>query len=322
MAVWLMQLVSHAQAAELSQAAPPSASAADLVFTVPDSQLSHPLTFIVYGDMRFTNPAETHAASPGPRLALVKKIASEPSDALFLTGDIPWHGVPGDYQEYRKETAIWRKRHLRVYPVLGNHELQGCAEEVCLQRWWQTFPKLRGHRWYEVALGSQVRAFALDSNSSLLPGSDQRRWLEHDVGALSARVRFVILVLHHPPVADLGFLIVRRNEASLAHYLRSIAPRSTARFIVCSGHVHNYERFEKDGVVYVVSGGGGAKPLFVPHSSADFYHQHTFPNFHYIRFTLEGNRLRAEMIRLEDYKAPVPHTWKVRDRFQVVAKGP
>lgn len=317
----LVLLVSPGCAAELPQAAELSASSPD-TFTVPDSQLSEPLRFIVYGDMRFTDPSETHATSPGARMALVTKIASEPQDALFLTGDIPWHGVPQDYQEYLKETAVWRDRHLRVYPVLGNHEFQECAEQQCLESWWQTFPELRGRRWYAVALGSRIRVLALDSNSSLLPRSEQRLWLEQQIESLAPQVRFVILALHHPPVADQGFVIVRRNEASLAHYLSSIAPRAAVRFIVCAGHVHNYERFERDGVLYLVSGGGGAKPLPVYHAGADFYHQHTYPNFHYIRFQLQGNLLSAEMVRLEDYKAAMPHTWRVRDRFEVLAKGP
>lgn len=309
---------AHRPPEETAQPAAPPA----LLFTVPDSALKHPLRFIIYGDMRFTDPAERKATAPGPRLALVLKIAAESPDAVVLTGDIPWHGKPQDYAEYDKETAIWRERHLRIYPVLGNHEFQLCPEATCLAAWWQTFPELRGHRWYAVALGTRVRILALDSNLPLRPGSEQRQWLEQQLQALPPAVRFVILALHHPPVADQGMLIVRRNEASLVPYLRSIAPRLTARIIVAAAHVHNYERFEKNGILYLVSGGGGAKPLWVYHSGADFYHQGTYPNFHYILFTLDGPHLRAQMVRLEDYAAPTPHTWKVRDRFEVLAREP
>ena len=56
---------------------------------VPDAGLGNPLVFVVYGDMRFTDPSETVAAAPGPRRALVAKVASEHPDALFLTGDVP-----------------------------------------------------------------------------------------------------------------------------------------------------------------------------------------------------------------------------------------
>ena len=32
------------------------------------------------------------------------------------------------------------------------------------------------------------------------------------------------------------------------------------RVVVINGHIHNYERFVRKGVKYVISGGGGAEP--------------------------------------------------------------
>jgi hypothetical protein len=279
---------------------------------------------VVYGDMRFTDVAEKEAARPGPRQALVRRIATETLDALFLTGDVPWHGGdPRDYQEYARETVPWREQHLRVYPVLGNHEFSQCEEGACLEAWWQAFPQLQGRRWYSLALGSQVWVLALDSNASLLPGSEQRMWLEEQLQSLPSQVRFVMILLHHPPVADQGVLVLRANERSLGSYLTAIAPRYPARLLVVAAHVHNYERFEDHGVVYIVSGGGGAHPHPVIRGSRDKYRVHgapDHPNFHYLRFTLEGGRLRAVMIRVEDPDAPEPLTFAVRDQFEVVAK--
>lgn len=332
LAVWAVGLVvslslHHAVAAEPTSAPQPdriSAGASEVpsadAYSIPDADLSHPPVFVVYGDMRFTTPAETTAAAPGPRRALVEKVASEHPDALFLTGDIPWHGGdPDDYQEYSVETATWRKQHLRVFPVLGNHEFSQCAEAGCLENWWHAFPQFQGHRWYAVALGSRIEVLALDSNASLLSGSVQRQWLEEQIASLPGTVRFVFLTLHHPPVADTAFVIVRSNERSLRDYLTSRAPKSAVRFIVCAGHVHNYERFERGGVVYLVSGGGGAKPLRVHRGFADKYRVAGFPNFHYIRFELQGDRLHAEMVRLMDYKASMPRTWAVKDQFDIAA---
>jgi acid phosphatase type 7 len=86
--------------------------------------------------------------------------------------------------------------------------------------------------------------------------------------------------------------------------------------------VHNYERFERDGVFYLVSGGGGAKPLRVHRGFADKYRGSGFPNYHYIRFELQGDRLTAQMIRLTDYQADMPHLWAVKDRFEIPARRP
>lgn len=287
-------------------------------FTRTDADLGSPFVFIVYGDMRFTDTTETEASAPGPRRALVEKVAAEHPGALLLTGDVPWHGgTQDDYRVYRDETAVWRERTITVYPVLGNHEFAQCQEEACLENWWSAFPQLRGQRWYSVALGSKLRVLALDSNASLLPDSDQGRWLARQVDSLPDSVRFVVITLHHPPLTD-SERAARPNEQALATFLSSAARQSTARFVVCAGHVHNYERFERDGIVYLVSGGGGAKPVAVSRSDADLYKDSGFPNFHYLRFELDGERLKAEMIKLTDSSAPAPGTWAVKDRFELL----
>jgi len=298
------------------------ATLAQPTFTVPDRDLPAPLVMVAYGDMRFTATSETNASNPPARQALVAKVVAEDPSAVFLNGDIPWHGTPEDYAVFRGETRAWREAHLRVYPALGNHEFSGCDEALCLELWWDTFPQLRPRRWYSVALGEKVLAVALDSDASLLPGSDQRIWLEQQIASLSPLVRFVVIFLHHPPVADLqsGDLAnhnPRPNEISLADYLGAVAPRSKARFFVSAGHTHNYERFLKDGVVYLVSGGGGASPYPVERGAGDLYRSADFPNYHYVRLELRGSKVIGEMFRLADFAAAAPAAWERKDRFEL-----
>ncbi len=291
-------------------------------FSVPDAGLHEPLVFVAYGDMRFTDAQETEATNPVARRALVAKVAAEKPAAVFVSGDVPYHGVAEDYRVFRNETVAWRVLRLRVYPALGNHELTICQIPACLDRWWTAFPELRDMRWYSVALGSRVLALVLDSTSSLLPGSDQQAWLETEIAAIEPAVQVLLIVIHHPPVADVQMVKLvdhnpRPNEEALAGYLGRIAALSKARIVVSAGHVHNYERLEKDGVTYLVSGGGGARPADIDRTPEDLYQSSGFPNYHYIRFELTAHRLSAEMIRLEDSAAKKPKHWKVGDRFDV-----
>ncbi len=294
-------------------------------FTVPDSALSKDLSFIVYGDTRFTDPADTKAADPPARRALVAKIAAEHPDALIVTGDLPYRGTyPADYAQFEKETTAWRDQHLRLYPVLGNHELAGRGPANWLDNWWNTFPELKDRRWYSVALGSRIYLLCLDSNSALTPGSEQRQWLEAQIAHLSPKVDYVVIALHHPPVADIQTLIEvnhnpRPNEISLRDYLSQIAPHTHARFIVAAGHIHNYERASVDAITWLVSGGGGAHPYPVVRTSQDQYQSTDFPNFHYILFRLQGKQLHATMIRL-GFPIADPPQWQPRDTFTITAK--
>jgi hypothetical protein len=301
------------------------AAPAATTFSVADANLPDPLVLVAYGDMRFTETTETGATNPAARRALVAKIADENPAAVFINGDIPWHGIAADYEVFRHETRRWHGRQLRVYPALGNHEFSACLESACLERWWSAFPELRGRRWYSVALGSKVVSIDLDTDTSLLPGSPQRIWLESQVAGLDRLVRLVLIIMHHPPVADVQSTQLtdhdpRPNETTLADYLKTVAPQSSARFVVSAGHIHNYERFLQDGVMYLVSGGGGAKPYEVERTPADLYQDREFPNYHYVRFELRGNSLLGEMIRLSDYSAPIPGQWQTRDRFEITLR--
>jgi len=304
-------------AVTLSGAARPAST-----FTVPDSALPEPLVLIAYGDTRFTDASETAASSPAARRALVAKVAAENPAAIFINGDLPYHGIDADYEVYRAETKIWRDQQIPVYPALGNHELSACLISICLDRWWNAFPQLRGRRWYSVALGGRVVGIALDSDASLLPGSEQQTWLQGQVTSLDPAVRAVLIVMHHPPVADVQTVKLvdhnaRPNEQALAAYLQTVAAHSAARFIVSAGHIHNYERLSRDGVTYLVSGGGGATPYDIDRTPEDLYRNTDFPNYHYVRFELRGQVFSGAMIRLEDPASAKPKRWQTKDRFEI-----
>jgi hypothetical protein len=98
--------------------------------------------------------------------------------------------------------------------------------------------------------------------------------------------------------------------------LKSAAVTSRAKFVVIAGHIHNYERFLNDDVVYLVSGGGGAMPYPVERTAADLYQDPTFPNFHYVKLVVADNILRGTMHRLADPNSPA---WEIKDQFEVRA---
>ena len=299
-------------------------SEAGPTFKVADAELSKHVTVIGYGDMRFHDTANTTVANPIARKILVEKIVAEHPDAVQLSGDVPYKGADADdYAVFKQESAPWRAAKLRVYPAMGNHEISG-GEAAGVANWWTAFPELKDRRWYSVALGSRLYLIQLDSTLPLLEGSRQLQWLQGQIAALPKTVDFVMIALHHPPVADIQTHIEvdhnpRPNEIALRDYLSSVAPKSHARFVVTAGHIHNYERSVVDDVTYLVSGGGGARPYEVERTPQDLYQDKEFPNFHYVRFELDQNELKATMFRLADPAAPVP-LWQEKDHFAITKK--
>ena len=289
-------------------------------FVVREIDLQKPTAVIAYGDMRFTDPGNVKATNTSARRALVARIAQEKPDAVLLNGDLTMHGGDqADYDIYQTETQAWRDVHLRVFPALGNHEFANCEIQQCLQNWWRTFPELKDRRWYSAQLGTKLYVIALDSNDSLLPGSQQYRWLEAQIASLPKNIEFVFITMHHEPVADIQLGAddnPRPNEMAVVDLLNKEKLKSKAKFIVVAGHIHNYERFEQNGVVYLVSGGGGAPQQTIERTPTDLYQDKSFPNFHYVKFVLNGDSVDATMYRLADGSDP---GWEAKDTFKVEA---
>ena len=293
-------------------------------FSVAQSKIGEHPKVIVFGDQRFTDPANTSVTNPKVRQWLLQKIAAEHPDAILMSGDVPYSGdVENDYVVYRSETKIWRDEYLNVYPALGNHEFHGDPTQA-LEHWWTAFPEMRNRRWYAVELGKSIYTIALDSDTSLAKESNQLKWLNAQLLNLPKNTKFVIISLHHPPVADFQTRInvshnPRPNEIGLRDDLEALAPQIHAKIIVSAGHIHNYERFSRNGVTYLVSGGGAAKPVEVERKPEDLYQDTNFPNYHFVEFVLNGDTLEGKMYRVANPNADAP-AWEVKDTFTVPAK--
>jgi hypothetical protein len=288
-------------------------------FEVPVPRAGAPLTFVVYGDTRFTR--RTAVANPYARQMLVGGIARESPAAVLIGGDLVYEGnSPEDYDVFRADTAEWSRQKIRVFPALGNHEFRGCPDDdnTCLENWWNTFVPLRPFRWYSVSIGTNLLALVLDSDASLRRGSEQWRWFEQQMVSADPRYQFILIVLHFPPVRD-AFYPPMRDEKEIARYLSRQSKSLHARVVVVGSHVHNYERYQRDGVTYLVSGGGGAKPHPAIRLFGELSQLKTAVNFHYLRFRLEDGFLSGTMVRF-DPTLPSAEAWSEPDRFEVNAK--
>jgi hypothetical protein len=297
-------------------------------FVVKEFKADDNLKIVAYGDMRFTSPRNTWDTNPRVRKWLVDRIAEEKPDALFVSGDLPFAGgYKDDWDFYRKETAPWTAAHLRVYPTIGNHELVP-DDNSGLTNYFGQFPWLENRRWYSVQIGS-VYLISIDSNSgqpskAFDPGKPQRVWLESQLAHLPPEVNFVFFLTHMPLFNDVQSEVIadlpESAETVLRKYLEVESAKAHAKFVVVSGHIHNYERFEHGGISYIVSGGGGAKPYPIyARSPHDLYREPGFPNFNYVVLQVHGKQADATMYRVADPKAAALGT-EIKERFTLRAK--
>ncbi len=127
------------------------------------------------------------------------------------------------------------------FTALGNHEEESSLCFVNYQCLLNRKP------WYSVEREG-IHFIVLDSNSDLGFGSDQYNWLVSDLNSIKGEVKFKIAIFHHP-IFDVGF---HRPDVKR---LKPILLPLFQKYGICavfSGHDHNYQRFEYQGIYFIV----------------------------------------------------------------------
>ena len=265
-------------------------------------QVSVPFQFVALGDSRFTASTDPEVSNAAIRHALVNAIAKVKPAFISFGGDIVYRGDHADdWQAWDSETSPWRQENITVYPALGNHDLHG-REKTALANYFQRFPALQEHRYYSARIANCLM-LVLDSSLNEL-GGPQGEWLKQTLDTVPNDISFVILVLHHPPYTSSsdemqgGGHSARSQEQALAKLLEQRQKTSRARFVLFGGHVHNYERQEHGGVIYFVTGGGGARPYLIEPTSSDLYRAAAI-NYHYLLADVSATSMKITMNRVE-----------------------
>jgi acid phosphatase type 7 len=286
-------------------------------------KVSLPFRFVAYGDSRFHDPKDTEAANPAIRVALVQAVAQANPAFICFTGDLVYNGYDeNDWKVWDSETSIWREKNIPVYPAIGNHEMNG-KEKVALENYFQRFPDLKNSRYYSVRAANTL-ILVLDSALEEVSGR-QGQWLSAKLDSIPPDVDFVFVMLHHPPYTSSSAMMLgeghsaRSQEKLLARMLEERQAHARVRFVVFSGHVHNYERHEHGGVTYFVSGGGGAHAYPIGRAPDDPYQSREL-NYHYLLVEVDHRQLKVTMNRIELNNSKA--LWTQPDSVEIALPAP
>lgn len=292
-------------------------------FTISRYAPGAPIHMVGYGDMRFTNPSVKIGTNPRVRKWLAEDIGRVNPEVLMVTGDMPYSGArEEDWQVYRSETKSWTDQHMLVLPTIGNHEVHGGVQQG-IANYLENYPGLKGHRYYSVLMGS-VEVISLDMTSPSGGTSTQATWFAAQLDHLPKQVEFLFILYHTPWVVDqqsqLFTNLPSKEALTLRHLMEIHLHKMHAKVIMLSGHIHNYERFERNGVEYLISGGGGAEPYpLLFRGSADLYRDTAFPVYHYLTLDYEHGKLHGVMWKVKDPDASTLSVEK-KDEFTIVAE--
>lgn len=273
--------------------------------------VKYPFTFIVYGDSR--EPAGDE------KDGLIAQIIKEKPAFVIHLGDMVFNGEEHQWKIFDFFDGKIPNSGIPFYPVLGNHEYHtrngsySSNPEEQLQRYFNRFKYIKNKHWYSFKYGNSL-FLILDTNTDYSPESYQYKWLMSKLKEKSPT--FLFIAFHHPPYTRNATKSNRESEKFLAGIFESYSDKKISKAdIVFSGDVHNYERYQYNGINYIVSGGGGAPQNSVKREPDDLYSK-IGEVFHYCKITVSTSKATFEMICLDKDS----DKWVVADTFTIINK--
>jgi predicted phosphodiesterase len=203
------------------------------VTALPGVDLSSDKSLLVVGDWGSGTDSEQDVAEAMARYADTREIA-----AIVTTGDNLYED---DARQIMEPFGWARERDIPFLISWGNHDVESQRRIDLIEETFAEAPRWWMHEWGPIDI------VMLDS-TQVASG----RQMEFFQNAIVQSDDPTIVVFHHPPYSCGSH---GDDEA--------VAARWVTRFdddvvLVLSGHEHNYQRFESEGVTFVVTGGGGA----------------------------------------------------------------
>lgn len=257
---------------------------------------SGPVTFVAFGD------AGSGSAS---QQAVRDRLAQTPFDLALIAGDIVYDR--GTYAEFEaRYFAVYAALidHLPFYTAPGNHDYATDRAAPYLTLFSLPRQALREpdqEHYYSFDYGD-AHFVAVDTNAPLASigdaaTDDMADWLAADLRQTAKPWKVVFL--HHPPYSS-------GPHGSQAHVRDQLVPlfEQGGVNLVIAGHDHDYERtiplrgdrpasFAEGGIVYLVTGGGGATLYPV---GASWFTAFSRAVHHFTRVTLSGCQAQIKAI--------------------------
>lgn len=140
----------------------------------------------------------------------------------------------------------------RMWPIPGNHDWGWYPNPSGLDDYYAFWQGIPGNKRYYDLVRGDVHIISLDSDQNEpdgnTAGSDQAQWCKAVLASSTARWK--IVRFHHGPFSTTA---VDHN----CHWMRWPFKEWGATMVL-SGNSHAYERYEVDGLTYVIAGTGGS----------------------------------------------------------------
>jgi|GEM_PF-899801 len=228
-------------------------------------------TFIVFGDTRSNKDAVEPVTDDqiqklqGVHQRIVKQIVDLKPEFIMQTGDlIKDNSVEADWTMYDRVTQPLRDAKIPFYPSRGNHDAKAEPPSGKGYTAHVSSPFDSGDiktKFYYAFSRHNNRFIVVDSMQSYAPGTEQYAWLEDELKKSQDKATNTFVMFHESPYS-VGPHAVQDEAMITRAYLCPLFVKYKPRAVFC-GHDHLYYRTKREGITYIVTGGGGA-PVYHP----------------------------------------------------------
>jgi hypothetical protein len=247
----------------------------DSTFRTAKPRGGGPYNFIVVGDTQ---------KNPSVHASIIKQAISIAPSFFLHVGDLVNIGNSPDQwvQFFNIESDLLRS--VALFPTLGNHEEES-------EHYFDLFYLPGNERWYTFTYGD-ARFISLQVDydwPDVTPASKQYQWLESTLAG--NKHPWLIIYFHRSPYTS-------EYEGSEELHIRENLTPLFEKYgvdLVLSGHNHNYQRSKANGIIYIVTGGGGGD--LSNDIEPDEYLIYHKTAYHLLNIRIEGDRLRGEAMK-------------------------
>jgi Calcineurin-like phosphoesterase len=239
-----------------------------------------PYRFAIYGDNR---------TLPLMHKSVVDQMVEAQPDLAINVGDVVTTG--GIYEQWDTEFFEPASELLKSVPMfvaIGNHENNA-------QHFYDLLSQPMPENYFTFTYGNSFH-IVMDSNwHSLYPGCPQLEWFEEVLQSEEAlEATWIFAYAHHPPYSEgwVGY----DGDMLMRAFALPLAEDYGVDFFF-NGHTHDYERGELNGVVWVITGGGGSS---LDSWDIDFDHITEYAAIlHFVQIDVDGPNLYYSAIDVD-----------------------
>ena len=247
--------------------------------------IESPVQFAVLGDSRDGKRVYTQ---------LIQRILERKPHFIIHLGDMISNPSEEEWEEFFE---ISKAIDIPFFPVIGNHEVAGnmVGEEIYRKQ----FMLPEGKTYYAFRTGNSLFVILDSEKGKRKIIDEQYAWLKDILSFSNTSLKMVFI--HRPlfvPADSLKLGNAMDKDPSARDDLHRLFTKTRVK-AVFQGDDHRYDHMEKDQILYIISGGGGA-PIYAFKDRGGF--------FHYVWISIQKGKLEGEVVDLEG---------QVQDRFSI-----